>query len=437
MVTIFLFAQESDKLDGSNWQMTISGNTELLLNLKMKGGNFSFRSRKGSTKDIIGKKYFIAKLLGKVAPTTIQVTGKYHFDNDTIKLTGEYRSLTSKQSFTGKIYGEQLEAVMSNNQMTGYKINTNTPLADYQTIALEALRTTEDNLYNPALIQSDKWKTFYKKVTTLSSKVRDDYEFEKAFNFQVSNLPFSHYGISIKARENQNKVSNNITEKKENSKFEIKTINDRTALFSVKTFSASADEIIPYIDSLKAKNFENLIIDLRYNGGGTIASALPLVSYIVKDTLYGGLFLTRKYFSTHSNIPDTSEYKNFPLFSEASFSLIIEGIHKHNGLCLVVNPDKNNYKGNVFILTNSKTASTCEPLVYGLKQNKRAIIVGERTAGAMLNGERFELKGKFNLWMPTADYYTIDGTKIDKIGVEPDILVESNLALEKAIEQIK
>lgn len=135
-------------------------------------------------------------------------------------------------------------------------------------------------------------------------------------------------------------------------------------------------------------------------------------------------------------IPDPSDYKNFPLFSEASFPLIIEGIHKHNGLCLVVYPDADNYKGNLYILTNKRTASTCEPLVYGLKQNKRATIVGERTAGAMLNGERFELQDKFNLWMPTADYYTVDGNKIDKTGVEPHIAVMSDAALDKALEII-
>lgn len=435
--TIALFAQNANKLNGTNWQMTISGNTDLLLNLKIKGNKFSFRSREGSTKDIIGKQYILGRLLGKVNPTTILVTGKYYFDKDTLKLTGKYMSLTSKQDFNGKIYNEQLDAVMSNNRMTGYKINNNEALAPYQQIAAEALKITEENLYNPALIQTEQWKTFRTKVTTLSAKVKDDYEFEKAFNFQVQSLPFSHFGISIKMPETP--ISSNTakaTEAKKNTKFEIKNINEHTVLFTVKTFSAQAEEIIPCIDSLKAMKFANLIIDLRNNGGGTIASALPLASYLVNDTMYGGLFLTRKYFSTHNSLPAPSEYKNFPLFSEASFPLIIEGIHKHDGLCLVVYPDAENFKGNVYILTNKRTASTCEPLVYGLKQNQRATIVGERTAGAMLNGERFGLNGKFNLWMPTADYYTIDGNKIDKIGVTPNIAVEPDMALEKTLEYI-
>jgi hypothetical protein len=437
MLTVSLFAQDIRQLNGTYWRTTISGNTELLLKLNLKGKNFTLTSRKGSTKDIVGGKYLMARMAGKLNATTIKVTGQYHFDMDTLVLTGKYMSLSSKQDFNGKIHNSQLQAAMTNNVMKGYRVNDNKALADYKTIAAKALQVTEENLYNPTLVQSKEWKAFRKKVTSLSAKVKDDYEFEKAFNVQVGNLPFSHYGVSIKMPENQSTataVQGAAT--KENSKFEIRQMNDRTVLLSVKTFSASAHEIIPYIDSLKARSFDNLIIDLRYNGGGTIASALPLVSYLINDTLYGGLFLTRKYFASHSAIPDPTEYKNFPLFSEASFPLIIEGIHKHNGLCLVVYPDADNYKGHLYILTNKRTASTCEPLVYGLKQNKRATIVGERTAGAMLNGERFELQDKFNLWMPTADYYTVDGNKIDKTGVEPHISVMPDAALDKALEII-
>lgn len=437
-VATLMLAQDFGKLNGTNWRTTISGNTELLLQLNMKGGNYSFTSRKGSTKDIIGKQYLLARLSGKVQPTTIQVTGTYKVVNDSVVLTGKYISLSSKQDFNGRIYQDKIEAVLSNNTMTGYRITSNNALADYRAIATEVLEKTEENLYNPGLIQSDKWKAFKNKVIGLSAKVQDDYEFEKAFNFQVKDLPFSHYGISIKAPETTTSSNTSkATTTKKNTKFELKRMDDHTMLFNVKSFSASANEIIPYIDTLKTLAFDNLIIDLRNNGGGTIASALPLVSYLVNDTLYGGLFLTRKYFSTHNTLPSVADYKNFPLFSEASFQLIIEGIHKSDGLCLVVYPDKNNFKGKLYILTNKNTASTCEPLVYGLKQNKRATIVGERTAGAMLNGERFELQGKFNLWMPTADYYTIDGNKIDKTGVEPNLAVKPEMALEKVMELVK
>lgn len=433
--SISLFAGNTDKLNNTYWRMTISGNTELLLKLEISGNNFSLKSRKGSTKDLLGKTYTAALLAGKVKPTTIEVKGIIKIEDDSVLLDGKYSSLTSTQDFKGKIFKNQLSAKLSNNEMTGTLIESSKPLADYNAIAGEAIKTTENLLFNPNLIQGKEWKNFKSQVLKLSKKVLDDYEFEKMYNIQVKNLPFSHYGISLKPKEQQSTSSIEVVKKQnENAKFKISSINENTILFSVKSFSATADEIIPFIDSLKNIDPDNLIIDLRNNGGGTIASALPLASYLINDTLYGGLFLTQKYFLSHKDLPTISEFRKFPLFSEASYQLIIEGIHKHDGLCLMVAPAEPTFKGKVYILTNKNTASTCEPLVYGLKQSKRAVVVGERTAGAMLNGEKFELSGRYNLWLPTADYYTVDGNKIDKIGVEPDIQVKSELALEKVLE---
>lgn len=38
--------------------------------------------------------------------------------------------------------------------------------------------------------------------------------------------------------------------------------------------------------------------------------------------------------------------------------------------------------------------------------------------------------------LPIADFYTYDGVRLDKIGVDPDIEVKSEGALEKAMELI-
>ncbi|NJK95472.1 MAG: hypothetical protein HC905_11675 [Bacteroidales bacterium] len=190
-------------------------------------------------------------------------------------------------------------------------------------------------------------------------------------------------------------------------------------LFTVKTFSASAEEIEPYIDSLRNLQRDNLIVDLRNNSGGTIASALPLARFLVKDTLYGGVFITQKYFKIHDQLPSVDDYKKFDIFSEASFELIIKGIHTTEGLCLVVYPEKNSFSGKIYILTNRYTGSTCEPLVYGLKHSKRATIVGEKTYGGMLNGEKFNITKSFRLWVPTADYYTSDGKRLTGLELHP------------------
>lgn len=84
------------------------------------------------------------------------------------------------------------------------------------------------------------------------------------------------------------------------------------------------------------------------------------------------------------------------------------------------------------MLTSGKTASTCEPIVYALKKHQLATIVGQTTAGAMLSAAFFQVYGKYYLFLPIADYYTSDGKRLDQVGVEPDIPVEAESALDVA-----
>jgi carboxyl-terminal processing protease len=55
----------------------------------------------------------------------------------------------------------------------------------------------------------------------------------------------------------------------------------------------------------------------------------------------------------------------------------------------------------------------------------------------MLNGEFFPVGDGFQLIVPTADYYTADGIRLDHRGVEPDIKAKPDKALDAALERAK
>ncbi len=418
------------ELNRTFWNATLSDSTQLRLTYSQKGNRFKLYSRPGSSKAVLGNKYILARLARKVENHSIEISGKVNYRNDTAYLQGTYRSLTSERDFSGFIYGKALNAKVGQNSLQGKLTEQYQPARDYHAIARAAIDTSRCYLFDPAILKGEAWISFEEKVLRLSSVVADDYEFENMYNLNAQNLPFSHYGIRLNKPPKKAGGSRNDAP---TSKFELKKINTNTVLFSVRTFSASADEIQPYIDTLRNLKIDNLIIDLRGNTGGTIASALPLARFLFKDTLYGGVFITQKYFKTHDQLPSVDAYKHFDIFSEASFELIIKGIHTTEGLCLVVYPEKYPFPGKVYILTNGSTGSTCEPLVYGLKHSKRATVVGEKTYGGMLNGEQFNITKNFRLWVPTADYYTSDGKKIDRVGVMPDVVCKSEEALEKTL----
>jgi len=54
----------------------------------------------------------------------------------------------------------------------------------------------------------------------------------------------------------------------------------------------------------------------------------------------------------------------------------------------------------------------------------------------MLNAERFDLKSDFSVFVLTADYYTIDGLRIDQNGVEPNIKLEDEEPVEYVMNQL-
>lgn len=417
----------------SQWNVSLSDSTQLRLTYSQSGNRFKLYSRPGSSKAVLGNKYILARLTRKVAPHTVEITGKVNYRNDTAFLQGTYRTLTFERDFSGFIFKRELNAKVGQNSLLGKLTEQYQPARDYRAIARAAMDTSRCYLFDPAILKTDTWMSFEEKILRLSSVVADDYEFENMYNFNTRNLPFSHYGIRLNKppkKSTGNKVED------QSKKFELKRLNSQTILFTVKTFSASAEEIEPYIDSLRNLQCDNLIVDLRNNTGGTIASALPLARFLVNDTLYGGVFITQKYFKTHDHLPSVNDYNKFDIFSEASFELIIKGIHTTEGLCLVVYPEAKPFSGKIFVLTNGATGSTCEPLVYGLKHSKRATIVGEKTYGGMLNGEQFNITKSFRLWVPTADYYTSDGKRIDRVGVIPDVVCKQAVALEKTLELI-
>jgi C-terminal processing protease CtpA/Prc len=175
---------------------------------------------------------------------------------------------------------------------------------------------------------------------------------------------------------------------------------------------------------------------LTDNSGGNIAPAYSLAKHLISKPLNGGVFLTQKWFALNSKLPDSNDYSQFKELSEGNYNLIISGIHNEKGIVLKLMPDELIFKGKIYILINKNTASTCEPLVYGLQKNGIATIVGQRSAGAMLNGEIFDIAGQFQLIIPTADYYTSDGVRLDGKGVSPDVEVAPEKALDYILSKL-
>jgi len=89
-------------------------------------------------------------------------------------------------------------------------------------------------------------------------------------------------------------------------------------------------------------------------------------------------------------------------------------------------PFDSSWRKPVVVLINKGSRSGKEVVSYALKKHRRATLVGERTAGAVLGGSPRLLSDQSLLFLATVDV-RVDGEMLEGKGVEPDVIVLDTL----------
>jgi len=139
------------------------------------------------------------------------------------------------------------------------------------------------------------------------------------------------------------------------------------------------------------------VLDLRNNPGGLLTAAVA----VSDDFLDSGVIV-----STRGRLQD----------SNISFSA-------HPGDLLNGAP--------IVLLTNNGTASAAEIVSGALKDNHRALLMGQRTFGKGVVQTVLPLDADHAVKITTARYYTPNGTSIQAEGIKPDIAL-ADLTVKKA-----
>ena len=190
----------------------------------------------------------------------------------------------------------------------------------------------------------------------------------------------------------------------------IKKISDKTSYAGILYFSKDMTDSFEkfLLDLEKDGAKKNLVLDLRNCPGGALTDVVP-------KTL--GFLLG----------------KNKVVFCSKASGYVKD---------IYITPSDKISHGNMVVIINKNTASSAEVTARVLKEQRRAIIVGEKSYGkGTLQGvfplpdNKFisELKitcAKSEIFSPTQKKYV----PIDKIGIEPDIKIDLNLSVEKILE---
>lgn len=404
---------------------------------------FTAHSAKNGSKRVMGISTFsLSNLFSKKfykGPLVKIVNGITTYKNDSTKLKGNFISTFGNYNLIGFRDSATLTAFLITDDstvrgtITGVLVKkSNKKINNYAEIAKASLSITKKNIYSPTIPTTKNWEKFEEKILKVSKKTKDDLEFITAFHYYANKFEIPSVSLIRKCPNNIAPIAEVDT-----AYISLKHKTSNTAYIKINSFAVSAKDIDSIFDIVNTRNYKNLIVDLRDNVGGRIESEIQFSRYLTHKPFYGGIFLTRKWFNNNTQPPAPTTYFQFTRFSADNFDLTTEGIHKKEVLYLLVEPHPTPYKGKVYILVNNKTANTCEPIIYGLKQNGLATIIGQPTAGSVLNGEYFSIDNNYFVIIPTADFYASDGYRIDQQGVTPNFLADEGYALEEALKITK
>ncbi len=196
----------------------------------------------------------------------------------------------------------------------------------------------------------------------------------------------------------------------ETNQLEENIIYARISRFDLNTY----DDFIEELNQYQIDENTNLIIDLRDNPGGTVVSAVEIADLFLDDEV-----IVKENYRTKKDIVEKAKDGHIKI------------------------------KYPIILLTNSSSASASEILSGALKDNGKAVLIGEKTFGKGLINQQFELDSKSSIVLSVAEYETPNGTKIHGVGISPDVEVlfeyeksiltlekEDDIQLQKAIEYI-
>jgi Peptidase family S41/N-terminal domain of Peptidase_S41 in eukaryotic IRBP len=152
-----------------------------------------------------------------------------------------------------------------------------------------------------------------------------------------------------------------------------------------------------------------LILDMRDNGGGSPDTVVLLMSYLFDQPSLPLLEI----------IPRSGETQAYATAPAGA------GIERNGAR-------------PVFVLTSSHTFSGGEGLAYLLQERKRALVIGEKTAGAANPGRPYPVNEILEVTVPNGSIRSaLKRSNWEGGGVTPDVIVPAATALDVALERAR
>ncbi|WP_288445923.1 S41 family peptidase [Chryseobacterium culicis] len=227
----------------------------------------------------------------------------------------------------------------------------------------------------------------------------------------------------------------------------LKELNKTTLLLRIPSFNGALKKDIDSVitaNKSKIESTENLIIDIRYNGGGSDGSFAKIIPYLytnpirsVRTQLYSTKLNNQRMLDFYDNYQkygmqaDEREYlkkaydklsKNLGKFVSLQDDGKTVGITKMDKILP--------YPKNAGIIINNGNGSTAEEFLLAAKQSKKVKLFGTTTAGVLDISNMYFVNSpcnEFKMGYALSKSFRIPDMAIDEKGIQPDYFIDKTI----------
>lgn len=205
----------------------------------------------------------------------------------------------------------------------------------------------------------------------------------------------------------------------------VYTINNKKIAYLVYNFFArdKGDDSYDYdkllmnhLDALKTQGVNEMVLDLRYNSGGAVSSAIALASALVKNRSTSNVLTTSQY----NSIVHNSLLKEYGANYNKDYF-----IDKVDGTTISI-PALN--LPRLYVLTSGWTASASEFVINGLRPYMDVILIGETTYGKNVGSisiyEENDPRNKWGMQPIVVKFFNSEGKSDFTAGFTPNYEID-------------
>ena len=220
---------------------------------------------------------------------------------------------------------------------------------------------------------------------------------------------------------------------------------ESTAILTVLTFmlqeNAMYKELSDFFAEVKKRNIGNVIIDIRSNGGGNPNMSALLYSFVALRPFDNVFNYRTKNIQMHDpenllngygtkmgedEVKQTENFLKQRFDYDSAAGFFYGNARLTEGSISNYPPDKNSFKGNVYVLTSGGTVSAATYFAALVKNNKRGVLIGTETGSgeASTTAAWFNTytlpKTKSKLTVPMSEVYFMKAKEDNGRGCQPD-----------------